>query len=49
MNHLQPLQRMLQTRELLGFGRGILWHKNRAELFMLVYYLDTWLMPDGAE
>lgn len=43
MNHLQSLQRILQTRDLLGVGGEVLWYKKISELLMLVEYLDTWL------
>lgn len=49
MNHLLPLQRILQTTDPLGFGGDILWYKKIAELLMLVEHLDTWLTPGGAE
>lgn len=49
MNHLQPLQGILQTTDMLGVGGEVLWYKKIAELLMLVDDLDTWLMPGGAE
>lgn len=49
MNHLQPLQGILQTTDLLGVGGEVLRYKKISELLMLVEHLDTWFMPGGAQ